>query len=184
MVTSRWWNFFNISSRAFLRRCWTVARQESRWWSWRRMSDVSFCNPSCCSALNFFYCFYIVCPRLWPSTPGLGGQKLYMLFLWFSCFRCLGFFWGSRMSCSLYCWWCLCGTPNSGCPVCLCQGILLCWRFAGCVRVGGMMVQFSFSFGWHSMCSISVDGSSWTTVFPMWWGNQDLFAAFSGPLCV
>ena len=30
--------------------------------------------------------------RQWPSTPGLGGQKLYMLFLWFSCFRFLGFF--------------------------------------------------------------------------------------------
>ena len=24
--------------------------------------------------------------RQWPSTPGLGGQRLYMLFLWFSCF--------------------------------------------------------------------------------------------------
>ena len=51
---------------------------------------VSICNPSCCSALNVFYRFYIVC-RMWVPDR-LGGQRLYMLFLWFSCFRFLGFF--------------------------------------------------------------------------------------------
>ena len=145
---------------------------------------MSICNSSCCLALNFFYRLQSVGPRQWLSTPGLGRQRLHMLFLWFSCFRFLGFFWGSQVSCLFCWWWCLCGVRNSGCPVCLCQGILLCWRFAGCVRVGDMTVQFSFSFVWHSTCSISVDGSSWITVSPMWWGNQDLFAAFSGSLCL
>ena len=57
---------------------------------------VSICNPSCCTAFTFFYCFLYclqsVGPRQWPSTPGLGGQRLYMLLLLFSCFRFLGFF--------------------------------------------------------------------------------------------
>ena len=48
---------------------------------------VSIGNPSCCSALKFFYCLQSVGPRYWPCTPGLDRQKLYMLFLWFSCFR-------------------------------------------------------------------------------------------------
>ena len=30
---------------------------------------VSICNPSCCSALNVFYCFYIVC-RVWVPNSG------------------------------------------------------------------------------------------------------------------
>ena len=124
---------------------------------------VSICNPSCCSAC--------VGPRQWPSTSRIGRTKA--CFFWFSCFRFLGFFWGSGVFTLLvmvymYHYY----VPNSGCPVCLCQGILLCWHFAGCVHVGGMMVQFSFSIGWHSTCTISVDG---TTVFPMLWGNQDLF---------
>ena len=57
---------------------------------------VSICNPFCCTALEFFQlflcCLENVGPRQWPSTPGLGGQRLYMLFLLFSCFRFLGFF--------------------------------------------------------------------------------------------
>ena len=30
---------------------------------------MSICNPSCCSALNFFYRFYIVC-RMWVPDNG------------------------------------------------------------------------------------------------------------------
>ena len=30
---------------------------------------VSICNPSCCTALDFFYCFYVVC-RVWVPDSG------------------------------------------------------------------------------------------------------------------
>ena len=34
---------------------------------------VSICNPSCCTALNFFYCFYVVCTRELKMECGMCG---------------------------------------------------------------------------------------------------------------
>ena len=137
---------------------------------------VSICNPSCCLLAIVFISFAKCGSQTVAEYSRIGRTKsLYAVSLVSDEAECIVRFigdmsmWGPQFRLS---------------SVCLCQGILLCLHFAGCVRVGGMMVQISFSFGWHSTCSIYVDGSSCTTVSPMWPGNQDLFAAFSGPLCV
>ena len=124
---------------------------------------VSICNPLWCMALNFFYCFYTVC-RVWVPDSGqvlqywvdkgfIYGVSFVFLFLIFRfLLRKPSVLFVLLVMVSMW-------SPNSSCPICLRQGILLCWRFAGFVRIGDMTVQFFLSFGWHLTCSISVDGS-------------------------